>query len=167
MTSERTDTTATTDHRNEFTIRTARRKDIPDFTRLNAQLGYPESMEIIGLRYRRIVRDRRNHQLFVAVAAGSAQNAACEVIGWIHVLSDKLLTVGPRAEIGGLVVDELWRSRGVGAALLDKAERWALQSRLTRVVVGTNVLRTRAHTFYERCGYQLLKQSRVYTKEIC
>ena len=79
---------------------------------------------------------------------------------------NKLLTVGPLAEIGGLVVDERWRGRRVGAALVRRAEQWAQQKRLTQVVIYTNILRTRARAFYERCSYQLLKQSRVYIKEI-
>ena len=88
------------------------------------------------------------------------------MIGWIHVFIDKLLTVGPRAEIGGLVVDEQWRSKGVGTALVLKAEQWAQNRGYKQVVVRTNVARTRAHSFYEKCGYELLKQSRVYTKVI-
>jgi GNAT superfamily N-acetyltransferase len=150
----------------DFTILTARLKDVPEITRLNAQLGYPESQEIILLRFRRIMQDRRNHGVFVAIAGGSNEQSDRSVIGWIHVFADKLLTVGPRAEIGGLVVDEHWRSRGVGAALLRRAEQWTQQGGFTKVVVRTNVVRIRAHRFYEKCGYQLLKQSRVYTKEI-
>jgi GNAT superfamily N-acetyltransferase len=143
----------------DFSIREARFKDIPDITRLNAQLGYPESAETIACRFRRLGRDRRNHRVFAAVA-GTA------VIGWIHVFLDKLLTVGPQAVIGGLVVDEQWRSGGVGVALVSKAEQWAQQKFVFRVVVHTNVVRTRAHAFYEKCGYRLLKQSKVYMKEV-
>jgi GNAT superfamily N-acetyltransferase len=161
------------DNQAEFTIQAARRTDIPEITRLNAQLGYPESRETVFHRYRRIVRDRRDHRVFVAfpgpstVATSSAVRPDRGVIGWIHVFVDKLLTVGPRAEIGGLVVDERWRSRGVGAALVGRAEQWAQQRGFTQVVVRTNVVRTRAHGFYEKCGYELLKQSRMYTKVIC
>jgi GNAT superfamily N-acetyltransferase len=153
----------------DFTIRPARTRDIPDITRLNAQLGYPESTRTIGLRFRRILSDRRRHRLLVAFAdpAGSANaRSRGAVIGWIHVFIDKLLTVGPRAEIGGLVVDEQWRSRGVGAALLRRVEQWTNQKGFAQVVVRTNVVRTRAHRFYENCGYKLIKQSRLYIKDI-
>ena len=154
------------DVRDEYTLRDSRKADIPHITRLNAQLGYPESADIIGLRYRRIMRDRRNHRVFVAAVGGSTGHSGRGAIGWIHVFVDRLLTVGPRAEIGGLVVDEQWRGRGVGAALVRRAEQWVQKKGFFRVVVRTNVIRTRAHAFYERCGYQLLKQSRVYIKEI-
>jgi len=143
----------------DLSIRAARKGDIPVITRLNAQLGYPETSDTIARRFRRILRDHRDHRVFVAVVEPA-------VIGWVHVFIDKLLTVGPRAEIGGLVVDEGRRSRGVGSALLQGAEQWAQQKGFSQVVVHTNVVRTRAHGFYEKCGYQLLKQSRVYYKNV-
>jgi GNAT superfamily N-acetyltransferase len=153
----------------DLSIRIARKGDIPDITRLNTQLGYPETSDTIARRFRRILRDRRDHRVFVAVADRASQTSARSrgvIIGWVHVFIDKLLTVGPRAEIGGLVVDEGRRSRGVGAALLQGAEQWAQQKGFSRVVVRTNVVRTRAHGFYEKCGYQLLKQSKVYYKNV-
>jgi GNAT superfamily N-acetyltransferase len=153
-------------HTSNLEIRIARRADVPHITRLNAQLGYPESEDVIAYRFRRVRRDRRDHRVFVALPGGAEAPSTTEPIGWIHVFLDKLLTVGPRAEIGGLVVEEQWRGRGVGAALVHAAEQWAKKKGCTRVVVHTNVVRIRAHGFYERCGYQLLKQSKVYTKEL-
>jgi len=152
--------------RADFAIRTARKSDIPEITRLNGQLGYPETPETIFRRFRRLRKDRRDHRLFVAVAEGSTGQPGRSVIGWTHVFIDKLLTVGPRGEIGGLVVDEQWRSRGVGAALVQSAEQWVQRKGHTGVAVCTNVVRTRAHSFYEKCGYKLIKQSKVYTKVI-
>lgn len=154
------------DIRIDFAIRMGRKSDIPDITRLNGQLGYPESPETIFRRFRRLRKHRRDHRLFVAVAGGSTGHSGRSVIGWIHVFIDKLLTVGPRGIIGGLVVDEQWRGRAVGAALVQAAEQWLLRKGYTEVVVHTNVVRTRAHRFYERCGYELIKQSKVYTKFI-
>ena len=63
-------------------------------------------------------------------------------------------------------MDEQWRSRGVGAALVQSAEQWVQRKGHTGVAVHTNVVRTRAHSFYEKCGYKLIKQSKVYTKVI-
>jgi GNAT superfamily N-acetyltransferase len=152
-----------------YVIRIARKTDIPEITRLNAQLGYPVDSDTVARRFRRLRKDRRNNAVFLAcmLEAGPPTAAPGKSLGgWIHVFIDKLLTVGPRSEIGGLVVDEQWRGRGVGAALMRKAEQWVRSKGLTEVVVHSNVLRARAHEFYERCGYQLLKQSKVYTKEI-
>jgi GNAT superfamily N-acetyltransferase len=153
----------------DFILRKACKGDIPGITRLSAQLGYPETSVLIARRLRTIQRDRRDHRVFVAVAETRPKEnfrTTGTPIGWIHVFLDKLLIVGPRAEIGGLVVDEHWRSRGVGEALLKTAEKWARTRDLDHVVVRTNVLRRRAHHFYEKYGYELLKQSKVYSKEI-
>ena len=95
-----------------------------------------------------------------------AESPDGNVVGWVHASVRCLVESDPEAEIGGLVVDERCRSRGVGAALVRRAEQWVRSKGLTEIVVHTNVVRTRAHGFYERCGYQLLKQSMVYTKEI-
>ena len=157
-----------------FVVREAGKRDVAAITRLNAQLGYPEPTETIAMRFARIRGDRRNNRVFVAVAeadgsdggTGAAAAPSAPVVGWVHVFVDKLLTVGPRAEVGGIVVDEAWRSRGVGSVLLRHAEQWASARRISRMVIHTNVVRQRAHSFYEKCGYHLLKQSRVYIREI-
>lgn len=150
------------EHSPHFIIRRVFRRDIPDLARLASQLGYSDPIQTIEMRFRRIQRDRRYHCIFVAVLSPSEKS----LIGWIHVLIDKLLTVGPRVEVGGLVVDEKQRGRGVGAALLHSAEVWARKQRYSPIIVRTNVVRQQAHKFYEKCGYQLLKQSKVYTKEV-
>jgi GNAT superfamily N-acetyltransferase len=151
-----------------FSIRPAAKRDIADITLLNAQLGYPESIGTIGARFSRIRKDRRNHRVFVALADAGQTISPWDrpLIGWVHVFIDKLLTVGPRAEVGGIVVDAAWRSWGVGWALLRKSEQWAQARGVSQVVIHTNVVRKEAHRFYEKCGYNVLKQSKVYTKEI-
>ena len=59
---------------------------------------------------------------------------------------------------------EEWRSRGVGAALLQRAGQWAQRRGFIQVVAHSNVVRTRAHGFYEKYGYRFLKLSKVYVK---
>jgi GNAT superfamily N-acetyltransferase len=149
----------------KFEIRTVRKNDFNDLVRLSAQLGYPESPQAILRRFQRIRRDRRYHQLFVASETSSGK-AKSSVIGWIHAYIDKILVTGPRVEIGGLVVDDGYRGRGVGRALLQRAEQWAAAKGCSPVIVHTNVVRKAAHAFYEKCGYDLLKQQKVYFKEI-
>jgi GNAT superfamily N-acetyltransferase len=150
------------DHSPYFTIRRARRKDIPGLARLALQLGYPDPIETIEMRFLRIHKDRRDHCIYVAVQSPPQTS----IIGLIHVFIDKLLTTGPRVEVGGLVVDEEYRSRGVGAALLARAETWAHKRGFSPIIVRANIVRQQAHNFYEKCGYRLLKQSKVYTKEV-
>jgi len=62
-----------------------------------------------------------------------------------------------RALLEGFVVDEAARSRGIGAALLEAVESRARERGCAEIRVQSNVLRERAHSFYERNGYVKVK----------
>jgi GNAT superfamily N-acetyltransferase len=66
----------------------------------------------------------------------------------------------------GLVVDESVRSRGIGARLLERGEAWAQERGCRTMLVGTRITRERAHRFYERQGYDLLKTSHFFEKPL-
>jgi len=86
------------------------------------------------------------------------------VIGWLHASVTPLLEVPLRAEVNGLVVDEKQRSAGTGAQLLDAAERWARSRGCKSMSVRSNVIRERAHGFYERQGYEQYKTQKAFRK---
>jgi GNAT superfamily N-acetyltransferase len=88
------------------------------------------------------------------------------VVGWIHVSRVTSLAVSDTALVGGLVVDEPHRSANIGAALLVAAERWAIEHGARTMTVSSRVTRERAHRFYEREGYALLKTSHVFEKPL-
>jgi len=77
-----------------------------------------------------------------------------------------LLISDPRAEIGGLVVDENHRRSGVGSALLGVAERWAASKGYASDVIRSNATRTDAHSFYRTLGYENIKAQEVFTKPL-
>ena len=103
-----------------------------------------------------------------------ARNGACfvaetrehGVIGWVHVSVTPLLEVERRAEVNGLVVDEPVRSHGAGWLLLEAAERWARNSGCAAMSVRSNVIRNRAHGFYERHGYEHYKTQKAFRKKL-
>ena len=117
-----------------------------------------QSAEAVRGRTTEISRDE-HHAIFVAETDGC-------VIGWVHVYLCPLLEVDLQAEIGGLVVDESWRSRGVGRLLLERAEQWAREHGVCKLIVRSNIVRERAHAFYERVGYVCFKTSRVFSKTL-
>jgi GNAT superfamily N-acetyltransferase len=57
------------------------------------------------------------------------------------------------SEIESVIVDERWRGRGIGAAMM----RWAINEARTagcaRVQLTSNVARRDAHRFYQRLGF--------------
>lgn len=125
--------------------------------KLAAELGYPSTPEDI-LRRMRNLQPRSRHKVFVV------ESASAEVIGWAHVSVNDLIEGETRAELNGLVVGETQRSRGAGALLLEHSERWARKLGCYTLNVRSNVIRTRAHHFYEKMGYENYKTQKAFRK---
>jgi GNAT superfamily N-acetyltransferase len=77
-----------------------------------------------------------------------------------------LLESDLRAEVNGLIVAEGQRSSGAGAKLLVAAEEWARKRGCQGVNVRSNVIRERAHKFYERQGYEHYKTQKAFRKTL-
>ena len=140
-------------------IRPMTTADLDDVTRLCDQLGYPSTPAQIAHRFGLLLESTGN-ALFVA------EDEDERVVGWIHVVGRVYLDSDPFAQMGGIVVDDRSRGRGVGASLMAAAERWAAERGYDEVRLWTNVRRDDAHAFYERLGYAHSKTSRVYRKAL-
>lgn len=139
-------------------IRRAKPGDVPRIAELSGQLGYPTTEKEMKQRFARI-KPPKAHAVFVA-------EFEKKVVGWIHVSITPLLEVARRAEVNGLIVSEAHRSLGAGAKLLDAAEAWAREKKCTGMSVRSNVIRDRAHVFYERQGYQHIKTQKAFRKPL-
>lgn len=126
---------------------------------LTTQLGYPTDPAAAEARITDVV-GREDHAALVAV------DAEDHPIGWIHVERAMSLAEDGHAVIAGLVVDAAHRSDGIGAALLAAGEAWARGQGISQIVVRTRTTRHGAHRFYEREGYRLVKESRVYARRL-
>jgi len=140
------------------TIRPAVASDAGALSDLSGQLGYPSTVTEIATRLEGLAA-RGNNLVLVAEDAG-------RVIGWIGVRSDLSLETGPFAEIVGLVVSEHARGKGVGESLVAAALEWAKERGHVRVRVRSNVVRERAHRFYERNGYEHYKTQKSFRKPL-
>jgi GNAT superfamily N-acetyltransferase len=140
----------------ELKIRRAKGSDAACLAALSGELGYPVTTAEMGSRLSRL-KPAADNAVFVAETRG-------EVIGWVHVSVTYLLEVALRAEVNGLVVSEKQRSNGAGARLLEAAEKWARGKRCVNMSVRSNVVRERAHTFYERHGYEHYKTQKAFRK---
>ena len=132
-------------------------RDAAPVARLAGALGYSVSPEEVAERLARLSRTSSN-TVFVAEAG--------EVAGWIHASEEATLTDGPFVEIRGLVVEEGFRERGAGRALVAAVERWALGRGDRRVRVRTRTARREAHAFYASAGYRLVKKQSVFEKSL-
>jgi len=140
-------------------IRRARSSDAPRLAELSGQLGYPTTSAEMARRMRKLKPASQN-ALFVA------ESPIAGVVGWTHVSVTHLVEVGTRAELNGLIVAEEQRSLGAGARLLEAAEGWARKRGCPSMSVRSNVIRERAHKFYERQGYEHYKTQKAFRKPL-
>jgi GNAT superfamily N-acetyltransferase len=142
-----------------ITIRRAKGRDAERIAELSGQLGYPAKPAEIRKRLGKI-KPPSQHAVLVA------ESPERKVIGWLHVSVSPLLEVQLRAEVNGLVVADDERSRGTGALLLSAAEQWARSRGCKNMSVRSNVIRERAHQFYQRHGYEHYKTQKAFRKPL-
>jgi GNAT superfamily N-acetyltransferase len=142
-------------------IRRARRSDAERIAQLSAELGYPATAAQVATRLQQLTPASK-HAVFVA----ESSDAAMGLIGWMHVSVSHLLESDMRAEVNGLIVAEGQRSAGAGAKLLEAAEEWARRRGCRGMNVRSNVIRERAHGFYERNGYEHYKTQKAFRKAL-
>lgn len=138
-------------------IRQARPADVGDIARLSGQLGYPARVDDMKKRISEINRDD-DYMLLVAETKG-------DVVAWLLIHVYRLVSSECIAQIAGLVVDESYRNRGIGALLMQHAEDWAQDKACRGVMLRSRVTRKDAHTFYKRLGYTNIKTQEVFLKE--
>ena len=88
-----------------------------------------------------------------------------EVTGWVDVAARRTLDSEPYAEIVGLVVDEQYRGAH-REQLVAAGVEWARERGIAEVRVRSNVVRLRAHRFYERLGFATRKSQKVFVKAL-
>jgi GNAT superfamily N-acetyltransferase len=140
-------------------IREALPQDYARIAELAGQLSYPSTPGEISKRLDGMRRSNE-HAVFVA------QLASGEIAGWLAVFVYRVVEADARAEISGFVVDERYRSQRVGMHLLARAERWAREKVCRVIGLRSNVIRDRAHAFYERRGYQHVKTQKSFRKDL-
>jgi len=140
-------------------VRQAKTNDVINITALCDQLGYPSSSEQLEQRIRKI-QCHDDHALFIT------QQSDGSLVGWVHVYLCPLVITELEAEIGGLIVDERFRDRGIGQLLMRHAELWSREKGCQALRLRSNVTRKNAHAFYERMGYKKIKTSWMLRKEL-
>lgn len=141
----------------DLNVREALPGDAARIGALAHQLGYdvPES------HARRMVESRGDErEIFVAVVARVG------VVGWVEARVETHLLQSHCVLIDGLVVEDEYRGSGIGLALLEAAERWVRSVGCRTVRLHANVLRERAHGFYERNGYERVKSRHLFEKRL-
>lgn len=138
-------------------VRTAVARDCAALARLVTQLGYPTDETGMQRRFALLSRNDR--------AATLVAECDAEVCGMLGVGTYRVWhRDGLIGHLATVVVDERYRSQGVGALLLQAAEDWLRERGVHHVVLTSASRRTEAHRFYLKHGYSLTGQR--FAKEL-
>lgn len=140
----------------KFKIRNAELHDCESILELTNQLGYKSTYKEIKNRLEKLLGNVDNC-VFVAVENG-------KTIGWIHGFYSLHVESRPFVEIGGLVVDEHSRTKGVGKTLVEHVEKWSKSINCFQIRVRSNTKRMESHKFYERIGFNKSKEQKIFDK---
>ena len=113
---------------------------------LLGQLGYPAPASAIPGRLERMLAEPGQHVL-LAEEDGRVVGLATVIVR--HVINAD----APFGRLASVVVDEAWRGRGIGTALIGAAEWICAAAGCTAIEVTSGVHRPRAHELYRRLGY--------------
>lgn len=138
-------------------VREALPADAQRIMALAGQLGYDVPLAHVE---RQVQRMNDEHTVLVAVVPRVG------VVGWIGVALREAITDSGRADIEGLVVEDEYRGNGIGQLLVEAAETWARRRGCTSMRLASNVVRERAHEFYKRLGYHVLKTQHAFKKSL-
>jgi N-acetylglutamate synthase-like GNAT family acetyltransferase len=139
-------------------LRQAELKDVEFITELSNQLGYKTTIEKIQNRISEILNNVDNC-VYVII---DNEN----IIGWIHCFYSLRVESDSFVEIGGLVVDENYRRKGVGKILVTKVIEWARSKKSNKIRVRCNTLRKETHVFYNRIGFIETKEQKIFDMEL-
>ncbi len=139
-------------------IRSARHGDEGRLAELSAQLGYPCETAVVSTRLERYLG---SDERIVLVA-----EADDSVLGWLSLEVVDHFYLDRFVEISGFIVDSSRRSTGIGTLMIASAEAWVREHGLSFLRLRTNAIREGAHRFYEREGFERIKEQFVYCKRI-
>jgi GNAT superfamily N-acetyltransferase len=88
------------------------------------------------------------------------------IVGYVQFFPVDELGFRPFVEIAEFLVAPEVRSRGIGAALLERVEDTARANGIACLKLSSQTFRERAHAFYERHGFRNFKNSRFYEKTL-
>ena len=139
----------------EINIRSAKISDSVAIAELSKQLGYETEVVAVQHRLEKILKHSENCIYTATTKEG-------EVVGWIHGFYALRVEANFFVEIGGLVVNTNFRKNGIGQKLVDKVIEWSRSKNYTKLRVRCNAIRKESHKFYEKIGFELNKEQKVF-----
>jgi GNAT superfamily N-acetyltransferase len=128
-------------------LRPVRRQDASRLVPLLEQLGYPTTETEVHERLDYWLDDPVNRLI------GADDDGELIGVAALGVLPGLEVT-GRTGRVLALVVDERYRSRGVGQTLVKAAEEQAKADGCVKMEITSSRYRTRTHEFYQQLGYE-------------
>lgn len=150
---------STVERRSKIVVRPVEGRDADAIGELIVQLGYARPPEEVQRWIEKLPIWAERQAAFVA-------SEKDRIVGWIEVSLERRLQTAPFALIGGLVVRDGVRGKGIGRLLCEAAERWSREHGAGVVRVTSRSTREAAHQFYLRDGYSQVKTSLVFEKRL-
>lgn len=140
----------------EIYIRKLEAEDVTQLASLVGELGYESDVELVKKQVDSILSGQDN----------SIYVAECEnnIVGYIQCFVTVRLTSPTFVEIGGLVVSEQYRRKGIGTKLVNHASQSFIE--IGAIRVRCNVKRPAAHEFYKRLNFSENKVQQVFVKSL-
>ena len=143
----------------EVLVRAIEPPDAEQVALLSAQLGYSRPADAVRRWIEQLTSRSSEQCAFVACVGGA-------ICGWIEVSVQRRIQSEAFALIGGLVVKQDLRGRGIGRLLCAHAEQWSRKRQLSRMRVTSRSTRADAHRFYLNAGFLPTKTSEVFEKAL-
>ena len=129
-----------------FSIRQVELMDYIAIHELNCQeMGYEFPLHSTKVKINALMANSSN-QIFVAIMNEM-------VVGYIHANNYDTLYAPHMKNNMGIAVNADYKRQGIGKALLQAVETWAMDSGATGVRLVSGSTRKEAHIFYRHCGY--------------
>lgn len=133
------------------------RNDLKSVGAMSDQLGYPVKTSDLLARFEELTE--LSHNALMVCEENSVK-------GWVHLELVSDLIEEKKVEIKALVVEQNERSKGTGSLLVKAASEWAKTYGVTTIYLSCNIIRDRAHAFYEREGFTRVKTSHFFELKI-
>jgi GNAT superfamily N-acetyltransferase len=134
-----------------MSVRLMTEADIPAALNLLEQLG-DKLTQLEVKRRLSLVMSSDDHRVWVFETNG-------RVAAMLHAFFRPALDEPPEVVVQALVVEESFRSNGIGEALMRAAEEWGRLHGSGSVSLYSHSRRKDAHRFYERLGYMKIATS--------
>jgi len=145
-----------------ITIRAAGHRDFDDVYRLLEQLWPDTTLDKDAMRAVFLHGTGSENHAFLCAEAGDRVVGFCSL--YTLYIRNRFWREGRLGFVGELVVDEPFRRRNIGTALLDAAADMAREKGCRVIELDSALARDGAHSFYEKANFR--KRAYLFSREL-